>query len=275
MRGGHVHGRAAGAGLAGALGRAQGGRGQTGRRRGARARTRLRNRAPLIFSALAREREPDQFSLSRLRFAYAQAVAAGTLTPREDGGFGLDWRDDEPRRVRFAVAADAVALLADPARIARLHRCPGRDCGWIFLHIKRPPPVVLDGDLRQPREDAPDVRAQARRALRRSRVAASGSNLRSRDRPVGADQHVVLQADLAVLGVVDARLDGEDHALAQRDVRGQETRNGGSWISVPIAWPGAVQAGPEVRVGLDDVALGGVHASGGRGRGGVIATAAT
>jgi predicted RNA-binding Zn ribbon-like protein len=37
--------------------------------------------------------------------------------------------------VRFAVAADAVALLADPARIARLHRCPGRDCGWIFLDI--------------------------------------------------------------------------------------------------------------------------------------------
>jgi predicted RNA-binding Zn ribbon-like protein len=86
-----------------------------------------------IFSSLARGQEPDPFTLSRLRFAYAQAVAAGTLIPREDGGFGLDWRDDEPRRVRFAVAADAVALLADPARIDRLHRCPGRDCGWVFL----------------------------------------------------------------------------------------------------------------------------------------------
>ena len=73
--------------------------------------------------------EPDQFSLSRLRFAYAQAVAAGTLSAREDGGFGLDWREDEPRRVRFAVAADAVALLADPARLARLHRCPGAPAG--------------------------------------------------------------------------------------------------------------------------------------------------
>ena len=95
----------------------------------------LRTALHRIFSALAREQEPDEFSLSRLRFAYAQAVAAGTLAPREDGGFGLDWRDDEPRRVRFAVAADAVALLADPARIARLHRCPGRDCGWVFLDI--------------------------------------------------------------------------------------------------------------------------------------------
>ena len=93
----------------------------------------LRSALHNIFSALAREQEPDHFSLARVRFAYAQAVAAGTLVQREDGGFGLQWRDDEPRRVRFAVAADAVALLADPARLARLHRCPGRDCGWVFL----------------------------------------------------------------------------------------------------------------------------------------------
>ena len=88
-----------------------------------------------IFSALARGDEPEAFSLARLRFAYAQAVAAGTLAPRDDGGFGLDWAPDETRRVRFAVAADAVELLADPLRLARLHRCPGRDCGWIFLDV--------------------------------------------------------------------------------------------------------------------------------------------
>jgi predicted RNA-binding Zn ribbon-like protein len=93
----------------------------------------LRTALHHIFSALARSEEPDELSLARLRFAYAQAVAAGTLVARDDGGFGLDWRDDEPRRVRFAVAADAIELLRDPARIARLHRCPGRACGWIFL----------------------------------------------------------------------------------------------------------------------------------------------
>ena len=93
----------------------------------------LRTALHLIFSALARDEEPDDFSLARLRFAYAQAVAAGTLVRREDGDFGLEWSVEETRRVRFAVAADAVALLADPARMARLHRCPGRDCGWIFL----------------------------------------------------------------------------------------------------------------------------------------------
>lgn len=94
----------------------------------------LRSALHAIFSALANDEQPDQFSLSRLRFAYAQAVAAGTLVRHEaDGPFGLEWSEDEPRRVRFAVAADAVALLADPARMARLHRCPGRDCGWVFL----------------------------------------------------------------------------------------------------------------------------------------------
>jgi predicted RNA-binding Zn ribbon-like protein len=95
----------------------------------------LRSALHHIYSALAQEHEPDPFELSRLRIAYAQAVAAGTLTVRGEGGFGLDWRADEPRRVRFAVAADAVALLADPARIARLRRCPGRGCGWIFLDM--------------------------------------------------------------------------------------------------------------------------------------------
>jgi predicted RNA-binding Zn ribbon-like protein len=95
----------------------------------------LRTALHLVFSALAREEEPDDLSLARLRFTYADAVAAGVLRMREDGGFGLDWRSDEPHRVRFAVAADAVALLADPARVARLHRCPGRSCGWIFLDM--------------------------------------------------------------------------------------------------------------------------------------------
>ena len=93
----------------------------------------LRSALHAIFSALARGEEPDQFSLARLRFAYAQAVAAGTLVRQPDGDFGLEWSREETRRVRFAVAADAVALLADPARLARLHRCPGRDCGWVFL----------------------------------------------------------------------------------------------------------------------------------------------
>jgi predicted RNA-binding Zn ribbon-like protein len=77
------------------------------------------------FSALAGGGSPD---LDLLRITYAEAVAAATLTVD-----GFDWPRSEPHRVRFAVATDAVALITDPERASRLHRCPGRDCGWVFL----------------------------------------------------------------------------------------------------------------------------------------------
>jgi predicted RNA-binding Zn ribbon-like protein len=93
----------------------------------------LRGALHAIFSAVARGDEPDERSLERLRSVHAQGVAAASIGRREDGGLGLEWSPDEPCRVRFAVAADAVGLLADPARLARVRRCPGRDCGWLFL----------------------------------------------------------------------------------------------------------------------------------------------
>lgn len=98
----------------------------------ARARV-LRSALHRIFSSLATPEQPDAGSLATLHSTYAEAVAAGRLAPRRDGRVRLEWRDDEPRRVRFAVAADAVALLADSDRVGRLRRCPGRDCGWIFI----------------------------------------------------------------------------------------------------------------------------------------------
>jgi predicted RNA-binding Zn ribbon-like protein len=95
----------------------------------------LRTALHHLFSALAREEPPDARWLTHLQATWAEAVAAGALVRRDDGGFGVLWGEDEPRRVRFAVAADAVALIADADRVARLHRCPGRDCGWVFLDI--------------------------------------------------------------------------------------------------------------------------------------------
>jgi predicted RNA-binding Zn ribbon-like protein len=35
--------------------------------------------------------------------------------------------------VRFAIAVDAVSLLTDAGRLGRLVRCPGHECGWLFL----------------------------------------------------------------------------------------------------------------------------------------------
>jgi predicted RNA-binding Zn ribbon-like protein len=117
-----------------------------------------------IFSALAREQEPAADALACLQRSYAEAVAAGALV-RADGALTLDWPREERRRVRFAVAADAVALLADPARVARLHRCPGRDCGWVFLNTS--------GRRRWCSMDTCGARAKMRRMYARRRATGS------------------------------------------------------------------------------------------------------
>jgi predicted RNA-binding Zn ribbon-like protein len=83
--------------------------------------------------AAARGDEPRVADLGLVMRAFAEAAAAARLSPR-DGAYVLSWPDEDPRKVRFAVAADAVALLADAARLARVNMCPGRDCGWLFLN---------------------------------------------------------------------------------------------------------------------------------------------
>ncbi len=85
-----------------------------------------------LFAAVAAGEPAPPGALERLRADHAEGVAAARLDRRERG-YALAWPAGDPRRVRYAVAADAVALLADPAALARLKRCPGRDCGWLFL----------------------------------------------------------------------------------------------------------------------------------------------
>jgi predicted RNA-binding Zn ribbon-like protein len=92
----------------------------------------LREALHLAFAAIAHGEEPP--SLALIASQHAEAVAAAQLAPR-DGAFVLDWPQDDPRRVRFAVVVDAVALLADPERLARVRQCPGRNCGWLFLDV--------------------------------------------------------------------------------------------------------------------------------------------
>ena len=102
-----------------------------------------------IFAARDAGERPARADLDLLARTYAEAATEGwletagsgarpagaraALLPHDDAGYALQWRRSDPRRVRFAVAADAVALLADPERLARVHRCPGRHCGWLFL----------------------------------------------------------------------------------------------------------------------------------------------
>jgi predicted RNA-binding Zn ribbon-like protein len=86
-----------------------------------------------VFSALAQDRRPRRADLEVLARDHAEAAGAARLAPADDGAWRLTWPAAEPRRVRFAVAVDAMALLADPERLARVHRCPGPACGWLFL----------------------------------------------------------------------------------------------------------------------------------------------
>ena len=92
----------------------------------------LRESIYRVFAAIAREGAPPAADLDAIRAAHAQAAGAARLA-RRDGAWRLDWPASEHRLVRFAAAADAVELLADGDRLARVSRCPGRDCGWLFL----------------------------------------------------------------------------------------------------------------------------------------------
>ena len=86
-----------------------------------------------LFSALAAGRRPARADLEALAREHAEAASGGRLAASADGEWRLRWPSGDPRAVRFAVAVDAVALLGDPARLARVHRCPGPNCGWLFL----------------------------------------------------------------------------------------------------------------------------------------------
>src|SRR5215211_3915103 len=84
------------------------------------------------FAAHARGGKPQPCDLERVRTDYAQAVGAGRLAER-GGALRFEWPPGDPRRLRFAIATDAVALLGAPQLLRRVKRCPGRGCGWLFL----------------------------------------------------------------------------------------------------------------------------------------------
>jgi predicted RNA-binding Zn ribbon-like protein len=91
----------------------------------------LRDAAHRTFSAVAGGRPAAEDDLATIAASHASS-ASGTLA-LADGAYRLEWPADDARRVRLACAADVVALLGDAERLRRVHRCPGRDCGWLFL----------------------------------------------------------------------------------------------------------------------------------------------
>ena len=93
----------------------------------------LRDAVYRLFSSLSRDQEPARKDLDALMGNYVEAVKHASLVAGEDS-YELDWPARDPRRVRYAIAADAIALVRDPGRLKRVSRCPGRDCGWLFLN---------------------------------------------------------------------------------------------------------------------------------------------
>jgi predicted RNA-binding Zn ribbon-like protein len=98
----------------------------------ARARA-LRDAVYRLFAAVSRHEEPVGADIELLMRGYQEAVDQASLAAR-DGHYQLDWSAADPRRSRYAVATDAIKLLQDPDRLKRVTRCPGRDCGWLFLN---------------------------------------------------------------------------------------------------------------------------------------------
>jgi predicted RNA-binding Zn ribbon-like protein len=123
---------------------------------------------------------PPAVDLEALRDAVSEGMGAASVRPAAHGrpaegaasgggppAIAPAWPGSDERRVRFAVAWDALLLLGDGERLARVTRCPGRNCGWLFLNAsgrRRWCSMSSCGSREKMR------RAYARRRGRRSRV---------------------------------------------------------------------------------------------------------
>jgi predicted RNA-binding Zn ribbon-like protein len=126
----------------------------------------LREAVYAIFAAIAGDRSPAPADRETLASTHASAAARAELVPA-----GETWRltcpPGEPAAVRFAVARDALELLGDENRLRRVSRCPGRDCGWLFVNAS--------GRRRWCAMDACGSREKMRRLYARRRAAVQGA----------------------------------------------------------------------------------------------------
>jgi predicted RNA-binding Zn ribbon-like protein len=122
----------------------------------------LRAAVHRAFAAIAAGNAPAPSVREQLTRHHADAAGAARLMRAADA-WRLDWAPDDPRRVRFAVAVDAMALITDPERLPRVRHCPGHHCGWLFLDTS--------GRRRWCSMDTCGSRAKMRRLYARQRAA--------------------------------------------------------------------------------------------------------
>jgi predicted RNA-binding Zn ribbon-like protein len=84
-----------------------------------------------LYPVLLRTGSPDEFA-EVARFA-ERATAASRLRPTEAGG--AVWRLDPGQGLALPLleVANAAADLLCSAKVSQVRRCPGNDCGWLFL----------------------------------------------------------------------------------------------------------------------------------------------
>jgi predicted RNA-binding Zn ribbon-like protein len=119
------------------------------------------------FTATAHGGHPRPAHLKTIAEHHAEAMTAARIEQAPDGAYKPTWPRGDPRRTRFAVVTDAVALLADPERLKRLRHCPGHDCGWVFLD--------LSGRRRWCSMDTCGSRAKMRRLYERQRAGRAAA----------------------------------------------------------------------------------------------------
>jgi predicted RNA-binding Zn ribbon-like protein len=125
----------------------------------------LRHAIHATFAAIAQSESAEPEALDLLRRTFAEAVRAGSL--RLDAGRSIfEWPPEDPRRIRFAIAVDAIDLLR--WRADRVRICSGPNCGWLFHDTS--------GRRRWCSMDACGSRAKMRRLYERRRA----------QRPLGA-----------------------------------------------------------------------------------------
>lgn len=93
----------------------------------------LREAVYAIFAAIAGGEAPGAAHLETLASTHASASSRAELA-LAGKSWRLTWPPGTAGAVRFAVARDALQLLGDEERLRRVSRCPGRDCGWLFVN---------------------------------------------------------------------------------------------------------------------------------------------
>lgn len=73
--------------------------------------------------------------LQLLQCEVVAAERARVLTP-DPAGFAWRWRANDPDTITHRLAIEAADLLT-ASSLARVHVCPGENCGWLFLDTSR------------------------------------------------------------------------------------------------------------------------------------------